>query len=149
MSARQDYLIRATGGGTHLAAACGAVYDAIAPRASFAYVNPVSDVADQMPADIETVRSWLERDGLDLVRTSSADDTAWAFTRAYTPWSVHVEVFDDASKRVATFDDCGHSIIANLTETEARAIASAVAPGHSVEPLLGTTTQAATERRTS
>ncbi|MDT4996835.1 MAG: hypothetical protein QOD45_903, partial [Pseudonocardiales bacterium] len=48
-----------------------------------------------------------------------------------------------------TFDDCGHSIVANLSEIEARSLAASLPVGPNLGLLLGVTQRAALERRRS
>jgi hypothetical protein len=123
---------------------CAAVYDAVSDRIEVAYVDAFSDFHGDMPQDIKTVERWLRDlsahqsasgDGM-AVKIQPTDSPGWEFLRAYTPWSIHVEVFDTAMKNVVTFHDCGVSIIAFLSETEASDLAAALPSGHEIEPLI-------------
>jgi hypothetical protein len=140
---RQDYVIHASSGDPDLAAVCAAVHDSIELRAALMQVDVHSDHSEEMPPDIRAVRDHigqcaLEQSilGSELIATIRPHEkTAWAFARAYTPWSISVDVFDADNREIACFHDCGWSIVAYLSASEAGELAEKV-PGHLVEPLL-------------
>lgn len=145
MSERQDYVVHTTDSSDpDLAVVCAAVYDAVIDRIEVAHVDAFSDFDDRMPDDIRTVQAWLRElsarqtpSGTGMaVKIWPADSPGWDFLRAYTPWSIHTEVFDAAMRSIATFHDCGYSIIALLTPTEAAELAAVLPPGHRIEPLI-------------
>jgi hypothetical protein len=145
VSERLSYLVHTTSSSEpDLAAVCASVYEAVSDRIEVAYVDAFSDFHDSMPDDIKAVEGWLRElsahqtqsgDGM-AVKVQPTDSPGWDFVRAYTPWSIHVEAFDTAMKNVVTFHDCGVSIIAFLSTTEAAALAAALPPGHEIEPLI-------------
>lgn len=44
--------------------------------------------------------------------------------RVFAPWSINVELYDDAMRWVADLHDCGYSVCFNVTEEEVSRIGS-------------------------
>jgi len=53
------------------------------------------------------------------IELDPADDRSWDVLRAYTSWSIHVELAADANQVIASLHDCGSSGSAELTADEA------------------------------
>jgi hypothetical protein len=145
VSERQDYVVHTTSSSDpDLAAVCAAVYDVVTDRIAVARVDAFSDFHDRMPEDIRTVQAWLRelsarqtRRGTGMgIEIRPADSPGWDFLRAYTPWSIHAQVFDAAMATAATFHDCGYSIIALLTAEEAAELGDTLPAGHALELLI-------------
>jgi hypothetical protein len=146
VSERQDYVVHTTTSDSNvdLAAVCAAVYDVVADRIAVARIDAFSDFHERMPEDIQIVEAWLRElsarqtpRGTGIgVEIRPTDSPGWDFLRAYTPWSIHAEVFDAAMKNVVTFHDCGYSIIASLSDAEARDLRASLPAGQEIEPLL-------------
>ena len=145
MNDRQDYVVHTTTSDSDLdlAAVCSAVYDAVVDRIAVAHIDAFSDFQERMPEDIKVVESWLRdlsarqtRRGTGMgIEIRPTDSPGWDFLRAYTPWSIHTQVFDAEMAAVATFHDCGYSIIAVLSDAEAHDLRSVLPVGHEIEPL--------------
>ena len=69
--------------------------------------------------------------GVDL---DPADPQDWELLRSYAPWSIHVEL-DSADGTLAVLHDCGRSVGAELTPTEADHLSRTLAGALQVEPL--------------
>jgi hypothetical protein len=144
MSERQSYVVVDAAAADHdTAAFCGAVFDVLGALVETAHVDAYSDYDDQMPGDIRAAELWLRERGLRRgdadpglgIVIEASDDVGWAIARAYTPWSVHIALYDADGVNVVAFHDGGHAITVNLSDSRAAALLDRIAPGHELVPV--------------
>ncbi|MBB2924498.1 hypothetical protein [Cellulomonas cellasea] len=110
------------------ARACRAVMDVLDGVSVRAEVDCFSDVAADMPAEIRDAEAGLRGSGRTgflhsdpwmAVPVDRSDEAAWDLVRRYASWSINVDLYGTEPPPLATFHDCGHSIVARLTAEEA------------------------------
>jgi hypothetical protein len=118
-------------------AVCAAVLDVLRAVLRCARVDVMSDHTDQMPLSVAAAESalraqgWQQRprdsDPVMAVEVTPAD-REWAALERYAAWSINVDLLAEDEHEVATLHDCGWSVTAALTDTEAEVLRKRLQP---------------------
>lgn len=110
------------------ARACRAVMDVLEGVSARAEVDCFSDFAADMPAEICDAEAqlrargrtgFLHSDPWMAVPVDRSDDATWDLVRRYASWSINTDLYGTESPPLASFHDCGYSLVARLTAEEA------------------------------
>ncbi len=125
------------------ATACVAVLEVLRPVLRVALIDAFSDYENQMPLDVKEAQRWLRQQGARQhrddpgmsVEVDVVDAGHWETLCRYASWSIHVELYGDRDAPLATLHDCGQSVTADLTPTEATTLTSRLAGMSALIPL--------------
>lgn len=110
------------------ARACRAVMDVLEGVSVRAEVDCFSDFAADMPAEICDVEArlrargrtgFLHSDPWMAVPVDRSDEDTWDLLRRYASWSINTDLYGTEPPPLASFHDCGYSVVARLTAEEA------------------------------
>ena len=111
--------------------ACRAVLDVVLARVRTVWVDAYSDVVDLPPgareAQAALFRMGEDRGGGDPgmgIELHVEYSDHMRLLRVFAPWSINVELYDDAMRWVAELHDCAYSVCFNVTEDEVSRISS-------------------------
>lgn len=90
-------------------------------------LDAYSDFRDELPAGAAAAEHWLRdreralghRDPGMGIELDLSDLEHWTVLTSYAPWSINVEPVGEANLDLGGFHDCGYSIVATLTASEA------------------------------
>lgn len=107
---------------------CAMVIEVLRPVLHLALVDAVSDYPDRMPDAVRRAETVLRevgarqdargRDAVMAIEVA-ATDPEWEAVEAYAAWSINVDLIGAEDIRLGTLHDCGVSITADLTDSEA------------------------------
>lgn len=117
---------------------CAAVLMVLEPALHSASLDVISDFPDLMPDDVRAAEATLlllarreqQHTRLDLPATASA----WPAFKTYASWSIDVDLYGQDGTLLGGFHDCGYSITAELTDSEAHELQQRIQPVSAVRP---------------
>jgi hypothetical protein len=111
--------------------ACAAVLAVLAPSVRSASVEPRSNASVRLPEEVQIAERRLkaiaEHQGHEFALVD-ADDPAWRAVEVYAAWALNAELLGDDGEELASFHDCGYSVVADLTGDEAVELRGRIAP---------------------
>lgn len=107
--------------------ACSVILNALGDVAQVACIDAYSDYRSSLPGEVAAAEQALRVLGSTRgrgdpgmgVNVSRGQVAAWEAVRAYAPWSINVDFYDDNGHRLANLHDGGYRITASLTADEA------------------------------
>ncbi|WP_298457643.1 hypothetical protein [uncultured Cellulomonas sp.] len=139
-------------------AVCAAVMEVLRPVIRSAQIDVFTDHPEHMQEDVRRAEAQLvaeaerrKKRGSDgrLGLVVSTGDLEWSAVESYAGWSINVDLTGADGEDLATFHDCGYSVVAELTDDEAvvlRARLAAIAPVNLLSDIHG---RGRTEKRTA
>ncbi|MBO1753190.1 hypothetical protein J4G33_15390 [Actinotalea sp. BY-33] len=138
MGQRRDYAIdKAVTDRAEAEAVCAAVIDVLRPVIRSARIDVFTDSPEKMPDDVRRAEAHLAAAGRDRKRRGSdgrmglvvrRGDPEWSAVESYAAWSINAELTGADDQDLATFHDCGYSVVAALTDDEVAALRLRLAP---------------------
>lgn len=145
MGQRREFVIdKAVTDRAEAVAVCAAVIEVLRPVIRSAKIDVFTDFPEQMPEDVRRAEAQLvaiaegrKKRGSDgrmgLVVTTG--DPGWSAVESYAAWSINADLTGADEEDLATFHDCGHSVVAALRDDEVAALRARLAPIASVHLL--------------
>ena len=118
-------------------AVCAAVIEVLRPVIRSAQVDVITDFPEQMPEDVRRAEAELAAVAEDRERRGrggrmglvvNTGDPEWSAVASYAGWSIDANLTGADGEDLATFHDCGHSVVAALTEDEVVELRTSLAP---------------------
>lgn len=118
-------------------AVCAVVIEVLRPVVRSAQIDVFTDFPDQMPVNVRRAEAQLvaaakgrKRRGPDgrMALLVNTDDPEWSAVETYAAWSINADLDGPNGEDLATFHDCGYSVVAALTDEEVASLRARLEP---------------------